>query len=175
MEYELKRSQRAKALRIAVHPDTSVVVTAPSSFSTRAIERFVAERWGWAERHIERAKRRFVIRIRRGDVPALKKRALELCYGRARHFAKQYDVSFRRITIRAQKSRWGSCSRRGNLSFNYRIAVLPARIADYIIVHELCHLREMNHSKRFWVLVAQACLHHAAVRKELRLLAFMYD
>jgi hypothetical protein len=79
-----------------------------------------------------------------------------------------YGVSLKKISIRAQKSRWGSCSHGGNLSFNYKIAALPPHIAEYIIVHEVCHLLELNHAARFWGHVERAVPHHKAVRKELR-------
>ena len=108
-------------------------------------------------------------------IPSLKKRALALARARCEHLSKIYGVTYNQIRIRAQKSRWGSCSQRGNLSFNYKIAALPAHIADYIIVHELCHLREMNHSKKFWGLVACAVPHHKGVRTELRKLAILFD
>jgi hypothetical protein len=64
--------------------------------------------------------------------------------------------------------RWGSCSKKGNLNFNYKIALLPQRHSDYVIVHELCHLREFNHSKKFWDLVEQAVPNHRALRTELK-------
>ncbi|NBS67881.1 M48 family peptidase [bacterium] len=66
------------------------------------------------------------------------------------------------------RTRWGSCSKRGNLNFNYRILFLPPHLADYLIVHELCHLKEFNHSPRFWALVAQGCPNYHACKKELR-------
>jgi predicted metal-dependent hydrolase len=79
-----------------------------------------------------------------------------------------YNFSFNRIAIRNQKSRWGSCSKQKNLNFNYRIALLPARLADYIIVHELCHLQELNHSQNFWALVGRAVPNHRELRRQLR-------
>ncbi len=79
-----------------------------------------------------------------------------------------YHFAVGKVTVRNQRSRWGSCSRKGNLNFNYRIALLPAHLADYVIVHELCHLGEFNHSRAFWNLVAQAVPDYAKCRAELR-------
>jgi len=94
---------------------------------------------------------------------------------RARQFIEQrldlvnqkYGFQYNRISVRNQKTRWGSCSKDGNLNFNYKIIFLPQRVADYIIVHELCHLKEMNHSKRFWGLVAESFPDYKKLKKEL--------
>jgi predicted metal-dependent hydrolase len=79
-----------------------------------------------------------------------------------------YGYRFNRVSIRNQKTCWGSCSRKGNLNFNYRILFLPERTQNYIIAHELSHLAEFNHSKKFWALVARTSPEYAAIRKELR-------
>jgi predicted metal-dependent hydrolase len=86
---------------------------------------------------------------------------------RLEYFNSIYGFTIGKIAIRDQRSRWGSCSRKGNLNFNYRIALIPLHLADYIVVHELCHLKEFNHSKQFWDLVARAVPDHAACRKAL--------
>ncbi len=100
--------------------------------------------------------------------------ALTLVTSRLSHFASIYKtthqipLTYHRVTIRNQSSRWGSCSRKGNLSFNYRIALLPPELADYIIVHELCHLGEFNHSKKFWDLVEKTIPNWPQLRAELK-------
>ncbi len=164
----LKRSARARAMRLSVFPDSRVIVTAPIFLGTGAVENFVERHTAWIHKHLRRTMSKSVIRIPRNDITRLKRNALALAQGRCMHFAKYYGFSYNRISIRAQKLRWGSCSSAGNLSFNYRIAVLPPQIADYVVVHELCHLAEMNHSGRFWTLVARAVPDHKRVRKELR-------
>ena len=166
--YTVRVSDRARALRISVEPGGAVVVVAPRFSNSSMIARFVARFSHWIEKQVRVAKGRCVIRFTRSDIAMLKKRAREIAETRASHFAKLYGVTFQKIAIRAQKCRWGSCSHKGNLSFNYKIAALPAHLSDYIIVHELCHLIEPNHSKRFWRLVASAIPNHKDRRKELR-------
>ena len=104
----------------------------------------------------------------KGDYALHKKNARTLAEERLVHFNSLYHFSYDRISIRNQKTRWGSCSKKGNLSFNYRIVLLPPHLADYIIVHELCHLEVFNHSKQFWDMVARTIPAHRELRRELR-------
>ncbi|MBI2411220.1 MAG: M48 family metallopeptidase [Candidatus Kerfeldbacteria bacterium] len=97
-----------------------------------------------------------------------KETARALVHERLQYFNSLYQFTFHRVSIRNQRSRWGSCSQAGNLNFNYRIIFLPGDLVDYIIVHELCHLKEMNHSARFWHLVAQTIPDYAARRRYLK-------
>jgi hypothetical protein len=96
-----------------------------------------------------------------------KESARELVHRKLAEHNAHYALTFGKVTIRNQRTRWGSCSKNGNLNFHYRIALLPEHLADYIIVHELCHLAEFNHSPKFWDLVAQTIPNHKARRKAL--------
>lgn len=105
------------------------------------------------------------------------RRALEAWYRREARaiFASRlvacnavYGYSYARVSIKEQKSRWGSCSRRGNLNFNWRLLLAPLPVLDYVVVHELCHLKELNHSERFWRLVARGCPDYQTYRRWLR-------
>lgn len=100
--------------------------------------------------------------------PAQREEARALITARAAGWAAVLGVKYNRIAIKSQRSMWGSCSRRGNLNFNWRLAAAPAEALDYVIIHELCHLRELNHSPRFWAHVAAACPDYKAVRRWLR-------
>jgi predicted metal-dependent hydrolase len=96
-----------------------------------------------------------------------KHKALDIAHQKIAHFNQIYQFSVNNITIKNQKTRWGSCSKKGNLNFNYKIALLPKHLADYVIVHELCHLKEFNHSKNFWNLVAKTIPNYQEIKKEL--------
>jgi len=168
IEYTHKISAHSRGTRISVGVEGNVVVTTPRAASMAAVEKFVAKYASWIERHVARARLRTVMRIPRKDVAGLKKKALAIAEERCKFFAKVYGLEYKKISIRSQKSRWGSCSAAGNLSFNYKIVALPSETADYIIVHEICHLAEMNHSKKFWDLVAQTVPNHQELRKQLR-------
>ncbi len=97
-----------------------------------------------------------------------KEAALALVTSRLEYFNTFYNFKYNKVTIRNQSSRWGSCSRKGNLNFNYRIALLSPELADYIIVHELCHLGEFNHSRKFWELVEKTMPNWQTLRNKLR-------
>jgi predicted metal-dependent hydrolase len=84
------------------------------------------------------------------------------------YYGVRHGISIGRIAIRNQKSRWGSCSKKGNLNFNYKLAFMPPQIRDYIIVHEICHIKEFNHGRGFWSLVAETVPDWKHLRKRLR-------
>jgi predicted metal-dependent hydrolase len=87
---------------------------------------------------------------------------------RVEHFATVYGFKYNRVSIKNQKTRWGSCSKKGNLNFNYKIFLLSPDMRDYIIVHELCHLKELNHSRKFWTLVEEIVPDYRIARKALK-------
>jgi predicted metal-dependent hydrolase len=97
-----------------------------------------------------------------------KEAARALVHARLAHFAELYQVSFKRVAIRNSRSRWGSCSAKGNLNFNYRLVLLPPHLVDYVVVHEVCHLKHFNHSPDFWAEVARTCPEWKRLRRELR-------
>lgn len=99
---------------------------------------------------------------------AHKESARKLVHERLEYFNQFYGFKYNKVAIRNQKTRWGSCSHHGNLNFSYKLALLEPRLADYIIVHELCHLKEFNHSKAFWSLVVQQFPDYRELRKQLK-------
>ncbi len=168
---EWRVSARARRLGVTVRPGGQVALTVPARVSSAAVERFLRHHRDWILRAAERmaslpprpsrteAHRNFL---------RYREQARRTAYSLIARYAPFYGVQVRSVSIRDQRSRWGSCSRKGGLSFNYRIALLPELLAVYVVVHELCHLVEFNHSERFWAQVARTVPNHRAARKALR-------
>lgn len=126
-------------------------------------------------RRVNRIVRRRVVRRKvyapkgkRSEYLKYKEVARELVRNRLEYWNQFYNFKFGRVAIRNTKTRWGSCSKRGNLNFSYKLALLPAHLSDYVIVHELCHLGEFNHSQKFWNLVEEAIPDYKEKVKELK-------
>ena len=131
----------------------------------------------WVFRRIRRVKRRSLghklfIRMSKVDYEKHKESTRILVARKISEFNNFYNFKFNKIAIRNQRSRWGSCSKQGNLNFNYRLALIPDELVNYVIVHELCHLGEFNHSQKFWDLAAQTLPNHTELRKKLHAIRF---
>ncbi|HVH50866.1 MAG TPA: M48 family metallopeptidase [Gaiellaceae bacterium] len=150
---EVRRSRRVKRWSLTVPWGEPVTLTAPVGMSEAEIERVIADNREWIAR--ERKKQRRKLRLDPCTVSEedARRAARELVAMVADEEAAALGVTVERITIGDQRTRWGSCSTTGALSFNWRLAIAPFDVLDYVVVHELCHLREHNHSARFWKLV----------------------
>lgn len=156
MQVAIIKSNR-KTISIQVHRDMTVTVRAPRYATNREIERIVREKEPWIRKQLEKiagqkemATEQQPEKLTEKDIRELADRALVYIPERVKYFAPQVGVSYGRITIRNQKTRWGSCSGKGNLNFNCLLMLTPPEVIDYVVVHELCHRKEMNHSKAFW-------------------------
>lgn len=171
IEYSFKTSLRSRTMRLVVYGERDIRVTAPRWVGQGTIERFIVQKSDWVLRKIEQfVARGPMIHLRSSttEYRAYREQAYVLAQKKVAELNIAYGFTFRHITIRNQKSRWGSCSTKGNLSFNYKIIHLPEKLVDYIVVHELCHLGQFNHSAQFWNLVAQTIPDHKERRKELK-------
>jgi predicted metal-dependent hydrolase len=173
-DIELIRSAR-RTISIEITPDARVIVRAPRRATLVEINRFLGEKADWIDRHIIKMKERQkeladndVQPLSDQDIKLLTTRAKRIIPGRVRHYADIMGVTYGRITIRMQKTRWGSCSSKGNLNFNCLLMRTPDDIVDYVVVHELCHLKEMNHSPRFWAEVEKVLPDYRQRRKWLK-------
>ena len=167
MNVKIIRSNR-KTLAIQINPDLSVTVRAPMYAPQSDIERILREKEGWIQKHIEKIREQEAKRkktqgekgeygesvereyLTNEEIKKLADKALQHIPKRVSYYAKQIGVTYEKITIRNQKTRWGSCSSKGNLNFNCLLMLTPPEVIDYVVVHELCHRKEMNHSKAFW-------------------------
>ncbi len=168
--YCLKTSARARNLRIVVGPGGVLTAVRPFFASDRSVESFLFQKSNWILDKIakQKFKKNLLACGTRTDFSRHKSSARELVFQKIEKFNQIYRFEFNRVAIRNQQTRWGSCSYKKNMNFNYRIVLLPEHLGDYIVVHELCHLREMNHSPRFWNLVAVAVPDYLPRREELR-------
>ncbi len=176
IQYTFRRSRRTRGVSLSVASGGVFTVTASPRMSQSRIEKFIIEKSAWVLDKIQYFSRfpkaASAPRVnRKKHFAEYKERTRALVEERLGHFNQHYKLTWNRVAIRAQRSRWGSCSRRKNLNFNYKLALLPPHLADYVIVHELCHLAELNHSPAFWLLVAQTMPNHRSLRSELRKLS----
>jgi len=169
--YTLRKSKRARRMRLAVYCDGSVVVTTPHDLRETVAERFIREKTEWLFSKLAFFKQfegKPVARYSHDDYLKYKDNARALVQEKVERFANEHGNRYNKISIKNQKTCWGSCSRKANLNFNYKILFLPENVQDYIITHELCHLKEFNHSKRFWKLVTGMFPDYQEVKTELR-------
>lgn len=148
-----------KTMSIEIHPDCSVIVRAPKYSDRAEIVRFIKDHEKWIEKHLtamaeKSAQSTPPQKLTQKELEELAQKAAKVLPGIVLKYAKLLNVSFGRITVRNQHTRWGSCSSNGNLSFNCLLMLCPDDVIEYVVVHELCHRIEMNHSAQFWALVA---------------------
>ncbi len=169
--YVLRRSIRARNVSVTVSRDGVVTLVAPLLVPEWVATRFLQQRADWALQaaaSMERFKDCIMLPRDRRDYARHKERARRFVHACLARHAAAYGLSYRRVFIKNLRRNWGSCSADRNLNFNYKIIHLPERHAEYVVVHELCHLLEMNHSRRFWDLVARAIPEHRTIRADMR-------
>lgn len=172
------RSKR-KSYGIVVDEQARVSVRIPLRGSKTVAKNLVREKKDWIFEKVALQKRRKQVREsqnvsryspeqRAGMERRYREAAKEYFPKRADYYAQQLGVSYERIRIAGQKTRWGSCSSKGTLSFNWKLMLAPPKVLDYVVVHEICHLKEMNHSPRFWRLVEELMPDYKEYRKWLK-------
>jgi len=163
---EIIRSAR-RTIAIEMKGDGRILVRAPMKMNSRDIQRFVEEKAGWIEKHLEKTQQT-AEKLTQTQIRNLVSGAKQDIPERVRKFAPMIGVTFGKITIRNQKTRWGSCSAKGNLNFNCLLMLCPEEVRDYVVVHELCHRKELNHSHRFWAEVEKVYPSYRSCRKWLK-------
>lgn len=168
-KYEIKKYKQARYLRVSVKPGGRVVVTTPWRTPRYVAVQFVEKQQAW----VEQARAKMLAQPTPANVGTAaeykkyKLQAQRLIAARLVELNTQYAFPYKLVSIRNQKTRWGSCSKSGTLSFNYRLLFVDPAIRDYVLVHELCHTQHMNHSARFWALVARAVPNYKQLRAAL--------
>lgn len=147
-DYEIIRSAR-KTFAIHLTPNGRVLVRCPRQMTDAQVRTLVVQKAHWICTHLPK-QTSALPPLSREEVSALARQAALIFAERVAFFAPQLGVSYGKITIRCQKTRWGSCSSRGNLNFNCLLVMAPPEVLDYVVVHELCHRKQMNHSTAFW-------------------------
>ena len=157
-------------MRITINPSQAVTVTVPTRVAMAEAEEFVRSKQAWIQKHLETMRQR---QQSLGDQPELSDAQLEQAqadlFGRLERFSQRNNLPYNKAAFRCQKTKWGSCSPQNNISLNINLVYLPAHLQDYILLHELCHIRHKNHGKTFWRLLDQYCDGKAKLyAKELR-------
>lgn len=161
---------RRKTLSVSVDRMGNVTVRAPLYYTDAGIRRFVASREGWIREVLAKREEK------RGDaepfspeeIQRMKELARKVIPERVEYYARLMGLSYNRVTIKCLKSRWGSCSSKGNLNFNCLLMMVPGEVMDYVVVHELCHIKQMNHSRKFWAEVAKVLPMYRIQRRWLK-------
>lgn len=153
MEYSIIRSKR-KTISVEITRKSEIIVRAPLGTSKGDIDRFVSSKSSWITKTLNRVDSHkdetFLPPFTEEELLLITKRAREYISSRVIFFADSMDLAYGRVCIKHQKTRWGSCSGKGNLNFNCLLMLCPLEVIDYVIIHELCHLVHQNHSADFW-------------------------
>lgn len=154
IDYVITKSWR-RSISITVSGEGKVMVKAPVGCSNKAVEDFLYSKKDWICRRVakvkaENEKASQMGKISLEELEVIKKQARKVITERVEYYSRLSGISYNRIFIRLQSSRWGSCSAEGNLNFNCLLVLMPPEVLDSVVVHELCHRRQMNHSKAFY-------------------------
>lgn len=166
------RSAR-RTISLEITPSGQVLVRAPRYMSETEIRKFIEAKSSWLERHLQKQEEDLGSvqaegRFTEQEVEKLIKLARQVIPEKVAYYSRLMGVTYGRVTIRKQKTRWGSCSREGNLNFNCLLMMVPPEVLDYVVVHELSHRLEMNHSVRFWAQVEKVIPDYRKSRKWLK-------
>jgi predicted metal-dependent hydrolase len=157
MEITYVRSPRARLLRLTIRPDRGIIVTIPRQGTLEEAKAFLQSRTGWIQRTLHKIQQREQIQKAPDLADVDLKEAQNTLFSRLAEFSSRFNLPYRRAALRCQKTRWGSCSGQNTITLNINIVFLPPALQDYILLHELAHLKVKNHSKAFWSLLDSLC------------------
>ncbi len=168
--YQLKKNVQTRRLSLMVKENAQIIVTIPKKVDEKIVEKFIQQKAQWLLNKVAyfKNKKRTIPLPNKKDYLKYKDLAYQIAEKKINYFNSFYNFSFSKIAIHNPSTRWGSCSSQGNLNFSYRIIFLAEKLSDYVIVHELCHLKEFNHSTQFWNLVAKTIPDYREIKKKIR-------
>ena len=165
LNYRIKKSSKAKRVSIRIDQNRQVTLTMPARFPEYLAKQFIAQKQAWIEDKLSTIPDNIYTQE---HYKQHKEKARKIISARVQDWAQIMGLSYNRLSIRHTNTRWGSCSSKRNLNFSYKLIFLAPELMDYVIIHELAHLVEMNHSKRFWNIVATYCPDYSDYRAKLR-------
>ncbi|MDB5204207.1 MAG: hypothetical protein JWP09_235 [Candidatus Taylorbacteria bacterium] len=168
----IKVRKGSRGVRISIRADDASVVVTHSRFATEGfIMKFLESKKDWIEEKVAKLQNiNPILRIKhsKSEIKKYSAESLGFVKSRLEYFNQHYNLEYKKVFIKNQKTKWGSCSSSKNLNFNYKMILLPPHLQDYLVVHELCHLKEFNHSKAFWDLVGEKISDYKILSKKLR-------
>lgn len=178
IDYKLIRSKR-KTLALYVRQDGTVEVRAPLRTREAYIEDFITKKQDWIlnsqKKILERNTSRKIIELTAGEEADYKFQAKEYLKLKCQFFSRRMGILHGNVKVNGAKSRWGSCNRKGDINFTYRLIFVPEDLIDYVVVHELAHIKELNHSAGFWAIVEQAMPDYKSRRKRLKEFQYRFE
>ena len=171
IDYIFKRLRRSRSLRISVKKGGQVTVSAPFFVLAKQAEKFLIQNGNWLLEKLKFQKEKAansIFPFGHKDFVINKSKALHLVRDKITKLNAVYGYKHGKVTIKNMSSRWGSCSKSGNLNFNYKMVYLSDEQVEYVVAHELSHLKEMNHGRNFWKLVALTVPHWQTIRKQIK-------
>lgn len=168
--YTLRRSGRSRGMRLSIKQDAEVVVTAHSLMPEFLIRQFLKQKADWIVEKLELMKKRNKDKIQITDKKhkqEIRDKAIVSVLTKVKKWNESLGFDVKKITVKEQKTCWGSCTRHKHLNFNWKLGLMPDHLVDYVVVHELCHLKHFDHSRQFWALVATMIPDYKERRREL--------
>ena len=165
LNYRIKKSSKAKRVSIQIDQNRQVTLTMPALFPEYLAKQFIDQKQAWIEEKLATIPNNIYTQE---HYKQHKEKARRIISARVQDWAQIMGLSYNQLSIRHTNTRWGSCSSKRNLNFSYKLIFLDSELMDYVIIHELSHLVEMNHSKRFWNIVSTYCPDYSEHRAKLR-------
>jgi len=162
--YSIKKSNKAKRVSIRINQDREVIVTIPHRLPQYIARQFVESKENWIQEQLAKLPENIYTK---DHYKEYKEQARKIIAARVEYWAEIMGLDYNRMSIRHTRTRWGSCSSKRNLNFSYRLMFLDLELMDYVVIHELAHLVEMNHSQRFWDIVSKYCPDYQEYRVRL--------